>query len=622
MDRKKLEKLYERGRKLLNEGKIEEAKEKFYEFLQYEDNVFGRNNLALALFLSGDLSGALSILEPVLSGEKDCLEPNPYTFALASMIYGACGNELQARQYLKQAVEKFDRQLLLYSPSNVPLFFREYALVIMKAAGKLKDHRRVYELYRRWKDLHVSWEADYLAAVACFNMGDYQKAAKLWEKTKETLPAADSMSQIAMLVYRGEVPRFEMEYERITEKELDEMFHQAIKNEEARRKFMEKGFFKMAALAMLLSQDDDYAGNWLGEIINYGGSWGEELGRRILKSYFYPTAIKTAAAGALVEKGVFRPGEPIPAVIDGRKTYIEIKKQEIVMERDEKLDEIVSKALHLRDEGKLDKAIKLLEELIKKDKFYPPAAINLANFYRLKGEYEKALGLYKILEKIAGDDPVFLFNYSALMMEMGNIDKAWEYFERIKKDANLGEEFNKKLELLERWINLHRISHEDIMRYWQESMREDVEQKAIPVDVTLAKGIKNMPAQWLEGACRAYGLEPARRRRDREKQLCDFLLRRENLEKAVRQLGRKERELLKYLLQHDGWSRLNAVTRKFGSMDGDGYFWAEKPPESPLGILWSRALVMVGKAKLEGRNYKIATIPVELRQPLCEILSF
>jgi len=78
---------------------------------------------------------------------------------------------------------------------------------------------------------------------------------------------------------------------------------------------------------------------------------------------------------------------------------------------------------------------------------------------------------------------------------------------------------------------------------------------------------------------------------------------------------------LKYLLQREGWSRLNAVTRKFESMEGDGFFWNEMDPESPLGNLWSRALVMVGKATLKGRRCKIATIPMELREELGKILE-
>ncbi|MHB1044206.1 MAG: hypothetical protein ACYC0Q_15400 [Eubacteriales bacterium] len=62
--------------------------------------------------------------------------------------------------------------------------------------------------------------------------------------------------------------------------------------------------------------------------------------------------------------------------------------------------------------------------------------------------------------------------------------------------------------------------------------------------------------------------------------------------------GEEERELLKFLLSRGGFSRINAVTRRFGATEGDGFFWVEEEPASPLGLLWSRALVMVGKTVL------------------------
>lgn len=578
MDREKLKKLYAMGRKYLDERDYEKAKEKFREFLKHEDNVYVRNNLALALFRSGNLSEAILVLEPVLSGENESLEPNPYTFALTSIIYAASGDEIKARRYLKQAVEKFDRQLLLYSEDNIPSFFREYTLIIMKAAAALKDHQGVYRLYRRYKDIYSSWEVYHLAAVACFNMGDYRKAAKLWKKTEDEWPAASTMKEIAMLVHSGEVPPFELEYEPFSEKELDDIVEQVEKDERVCFKLFEKGTFKMIALAMLIVADEDVACGWLDLMISYGGEWGEELGKRILNSYSFPDAFKTTAAGALTKKGLFNYGEPVQAVIDGRKTQVEIRRQEIIPERDEKLDEILVKARELKYEGKLDEAIKLLEEIVLDDKFYLYAAKELALLYRITGEERKAWELEKILEKIMKDRIDFMLSYSASMID-------------------------------------------EMIRSMEEDMRKDVEQKTIKVDVSLTKGIKNMPAEWVEGACKAYGLEPSRRRSQKEKQLCSYLSVKENLKKAVEQLGESEIQVLKYLLRKGGWSRLNAVTRKFGSMDGDGYYWAEKPPKSPLGVLWSRALVMVGRANLEGKKCKIVVIPLELRQLLREILN-
>ena len=99
------------------------------------------------------------------------------------------------------------------------------------------------------------------------------------------------------------------------------------------------------------------------------------------------------------------------------------------------------------------------------------------------------------------------------------------------------------------------------------------------------------------------------------------MTRRENLEKVVQEAGEEERELLKFLLLRGGFSRISAVTRRFGTTDGDGFFREEEEPASPLGFLWSRALVMVGKTMLNNRQCKIAAIPVELRPLLKEILA-
>ena len=92
-------------------------------------------------------------------------------------------------------------------------------------------------------------------------------------------------------------------------------------------------------------------------------------------------------------------------------------------------------------------------------------------------------------------------------------------------------------------------------------------------------------------------------------------------QKAVLELDQSERDLLIYLLQRKGWARLNAVTRKFGTMQGDGYYWLEEDPRSTLGRLWSRALVMVGRARLPSGYARVAAIPEDLRQKLALILD-
>ena len=82
----------------------------------------------------------------------------------------------------------------------------------MRGAAALKDHRQVYDLYRRWERCHVNWENRYLAGVAAFNLGRYRRAASLWGALQDTGPYALHMQQVAFLVERALIPPFELEY--------------------------------------------------------------------------------------------------------------------------------------------------------------------------------------------------------------------------------------------------------------------------------------------------------------------------------------------------------------------------------------------------------------------------
>jgi len=273
-------------------------------------------------------------------------------------------------------------------------------------------------------------------------------------------------------------------------------------------------------------------------------------------------------------------------------------------------------------EGQVDAAIELLRDLHKQGKYYFRAMMALANLLRVKKETTEALKIMTTLKEIAPEDPALLFNYAALMLQMGRRDEARAAMKQIDREG-LSKDFLKKLELLE--LELKRMDFifkpMEAVAFFGEREREQIEAKALPQDAPLLKGLKNIPVSWLDGACSYYGLEPARLRREREKQLVEYLSSRKNLAGVAGKLQEDERELLRYLLQKGGFSRMNAVSRIFGSMQGDGFFWQEEPPASTLGRLWAKALVMVGKADLGGRKVKIATIPVELRQPLKDILG-
>ena len=75
-------------------------------------------------------------------------------------------------------------------------------------------------------------------------------------------------------------------------------------------------------------------------------------------------------------------------------------------------------------------------------------------------------------------------------------------------------------------------------------------------------------------------------------------------------------EMASYLLDKGGFARVSAVSRKFGSMEGEGFLGESGPPRSALGRLWLKGFVFVGRALLNGRNTIIAAIPVEMRDKL------
>jgi tetratricopeptide (TPR) repeat protein len=578
--------------------------------------------------MAGEPRRALEILKPCLDPEKEDTGANPYTFALAARIHCSLGQEDQARRRLQQAVQSFEMGLsdLRRSQGQVPHSFREYTVAIMLAAAELGEHRQVFELYRRWESHHVSWENKLLAAVACFNLGRYRRAANLWSSLAQISGLFSGMQQVAFLVERGVIPPFQMGYKFYSKEKLQAMIKEAAASEEARRQYMQDGFFRMMLLAWLLEGNSPQAFRGMYDLIYYGDEWGEKLGRQVLNDSGFSPALKIAAAEALTARGILREDEPVPMVIDGERRLVKIETTPVLPEPDEELDGMVNRAIKLQGEGKIEEAVEMLLGIFREGKFYPPAMVTLANLLRLKGDLDEALNIMEMLEQLEPDNPFLLFNLSLLMLEKGEVAKARQYLARID-DPEFEKEHAEKLEALEREIErkenavlLSEMS-EMIMRAYEEDERRKIEEKPLPVDAPLSRGLKNMPAHWLEGACIYYGFEPARQRRQREEQLRQFLSRRDNLEKAVGELEEEERELLKYLLQRGGWSRLNAVTRKFGSLEGDGYFWQEREPESLLGFLWSLGLVMVGKATLEGRRVKIATIPLELRQPLREILG-
>lgn len=645
------EKLVAEGQKLLQRGQFKDAEIKFAAALKLDECAPIRNNLALAVFMAGEPERALQVLEPYINPAGDVppampgtldfgaldlgvvLESNPFTHGLAARIYCALDRPDQARDQIKLAINSFEDGLTAMrgpGEGQIKNSFLEYTVIIMQAAADLNDHRLVFDLYRRWESYHKIWVSKYLAAVACFNLGRYKRAAALWSSIAGVHQLFAGMQQVAFMVERGVIPPFAMDYRHMTQEEIRRAISAISAGEDARRRMVQDGLFRMTMLAWLVEDRDNeqQSSIVLNSLVYHGEEWGEQLGRRVLEHPGFTVVQKMAAAQALINRGILPEDEPITMFIDGEMRQVEIKKEPVITEPDPELDKIVERAVSLRDSGRADEAEALLNDLYMSGTFYPPAMMTLANLWRQRNKLQESLRVMEMLEQLVPKEPAVLFNLASLMLQLNEPRRARQYLNRIDIHR-AGEDVRQKLKELQANIEVAEsisFMFKDpryLAQLYSEEQRQQIEEKQLPEHPTLARGLRNMPVHWLEGALETYGMEPARLRRDKEKQLVEFLSNPANLPRVVEGLQAAEVELLKYLLQRDGWSRLNAVSRKFGTMEGDGFFWADEgeQPQSPLGVLWSLALVMVGRTTINNRNCKIAAIPKELRQPLSELLK-
>jgi len=629
MQRSKVESLELEGKKLLEKRDFKGAEKKFSQALELQESTVSRNNLALAIYLQGEAKRALEALKPCLEAQSLELHPNPYTHALAARLFAALGEEEKARQQLKEAIKLFEDGIKeLKKQSEIRHSWQEYTISIMRAAGSLGNHRQVFELFRRWEKYHISWENRYLAGIAAFNLGYFTRAASMWASLKEAGEFVMGMQQVAIMVDRGIIPPFKLEYEVYSHEAIKSLMEKAGSDEGLKGELAKNGMVRIMMLSFILhpKTEERIVLAMLETLVAYGDSWGKELAFNLLRANGIATHVKMAAAQALVDCGFLQENEPVSMNIDGEERLVELRKIEISFDPDPEVEKAVQKAKELREKGRLEEAVALLENFMHKNKLHLQLILVLANLYRAVNEPHKALPLLKMMEEVLPHDPVVLFNLSALWLQLGDLQKARQCFEQIDLKGQ-DNEFKEKYKILKRELE-HKgsfITSEDIEEIFlelEEKKRAAIEEKPLPLDASLVRGLKNMPVNWLEGMIEDYQLNPVRLRKEREEEIYRFLCQPRHLKKVLKEdLDNEERELLRYLLEKGGWARLSAVTHRFGSMQGDGFFWEEYIPSSPLGFLWAHGLVLVGRAKIKGRNTKIVTIPLELREIMASALG-
>ena len=296
-----LAQLDELGKEQLQKGEWEAAVQTFRKMLELDDHPVVRNNLATAFYNNGKPQEAWEFLEPEL--EKGVI--SPFAWALASMIAQDLGWGSKAQEYLQQAIYCFDSGV--HNPRQLgfePAAWREYTVIIKRAAGHLGEDRLVVDLHKKWERYYQTPEDVFQAGVALFNLDYPLRAAELWARIKgRGWDFLEAYITVAELVDQGVVPRFTLPYAapdflrggRLSE----ELFTEKVSQGGNRVLLLAQVFdplFPPAALQPALA------------ILVGCGEWGLDLVRSILENSSLSKRIKLAAAYALRDLGVAKPG--------------------------------------------------------------------------------------------------------------------------------------------------------------------------------------------------------------------------------------------------------------------------------------------------------------------------
>lgn len=173
---------------------------------------------------------------------------------------------------------------------------------------------------------------------------------------------------------------------------------------------------------------------------------------------------------------------------------------------------------------------------------------------------------------------------------------------------------------LEEWYANELGEHNAGFLALEEHNRQAVVDKHLPKKLTLKRGLKNMPVDWLRIMCSIHDLEENLNRSSLETQLEQCLLNREHLLQTLYFLEEDEWDVLQYLLNHQGTKEVAAMEQQFGAMEGDGYYWiGEQGPASALGRLWLKGLLMVGTRTENQQSKAMAVVPQDLWEGLVSL---
>jgi len=122
--------------------------------------------------------------------------------------------------------------------------------------------------------------------------------------------------------------------------------------------------------------------------------------------------------------------------------------------------------------------------------------------------------------------------------------------------------------------------------------------------------MNNYPSHWVDWICNYYQIKQ-RLKKEKVREIEQRLT--SNLPSVLQTLPKKAKDVLRFCIKNRGFVKYGLLKH----YDDDfQFFWEEQPLSSTMGVLRQRGLLFIGRMWFGKRNYKVAFVPIELRDAL------
>lgn len=152
------------------------------------------------------------------------------------------------------------------------------------------------------------------------------------------------------------------------------------------------------------------------------------------------------------------------------------------------------------------------------------------------------------------------------------------------------------------------LDPEIMMHSYEQGMINDAEKLILLSYSKLTAILNKYPSQWVDGICSSLSISTKGKKNIKVQAIAEKL--KNDMPLILASLPPRSKEALKILLDNEGYANYGKLK---GFDDEISFWWADKPPKSTIGILRVKGLLAVGKMPINGRMYRAALIPEDIR---------